>query len=181
MLHALSEEEQRLEARYESIPFEKYSYETTTDVADEAHIGIHPGEASRETKQSETIDAIAVWTLTLICGIVIGAVSSGVHIVVSKLSEIRLEIINDALQDSHIGGVLVAIGLTTALTAIASVGWFIDTSQAGSGLPELIAFFNGVDTSDILKISSTALTTLGTIAISSSGMAVGYEGEYLVV
>lgn len=176
MLHSLSEKEQQLEAQYESKAFEWNNTDgpgcrQSSQLGDSTEANL-----TRRSQKSDTLDIIALWSLTLIAGIIIGALSSGVHSAVSHMNEIRIHVINDAIEDSRIGGVFVAVGLTTAFTAIASLGWFFDASLSGSGLPEVISFLNGVDTTAIFTLNSTLLTIVGTIAICSSGMAVGYEG-----
>ena len=195
----LNAAEQAIEAKFESLEFEKHSFSNATLASrqkgdDSATRNMNATSTAKvqddeDDEQSAYVKArsealretISKWSATLFAGIITGVVCSVVHLVVGIIASARLDLVNEAMH-SEAGnpwGLFLAILFTTGLTAVASFGWFFDKSIGGSGLPEVIAYLNGVDLTHMFKVSSTILCMIGTTAVCASGLAVGYEGPLI--
>ena len=125
--------------------------------------------------------AVIRWILTCLTGIITGLLAITILFCIEKLGQFRLVCFT---RISAIGGAS-AIGISfllfatySATLALASAVLTLKLAPgaAGSGIPEVKAYLNGVRTPKFADSKLLLVKTVGTILSVSSGLAIGPEG-----
>ncbi|XP_050381898.1 chloride channel protein CLC-c isoform X1 [Argentina anserina] len=133
----------------------------------------------RSAKKSRILQYVVLkWALALVIGLVTGLVGFFNNIAVENISGYKLLLTSSFMakeQYYRAFGVYAAmnVGLATAAAALCA---FIAPAAAGSGIPEVKAYLNGIDAYSILAPSTLFVKIFGSILCVSAGFVVGKEG-----
>ncbi|KAK9036168.1 hypothetical protein V6N11_078180 [Hibiscus sabdariffa] len=118
------------------------------------------------------------WAFALIIGLVTGLVGIFNNIAVENISGFKLLMTTELmLQHQYYKAFVALAGSNLALAAAAAaLCAYIAPSAAGSGIPEVKAYLNGVDAHSILAPSTLFVKIFGSILCVSAGFVVGKEG-----
>ncbi|KAJ4755043.1 Chloride channel protein [Rhynchospora pubera] len=118
------------------------------------------------------------WTFSLFIGILVSAVGFFNNLAVENIAGLKffsLSKLMDAERYWMAFGVFTGVNLLLLLSASA-ITTFISPAAAGSGIPEVKAYLNGVDAPNILTLKTLFVKILGTILSVSSSLHVGKAG-----
>lgn len=118
------------------------------------------------------------WVFALIIGLGTGLVGFFNNIAVENIAGYKLLLTTDLMLKQKYFKAFVAyagcnLGLATAAAALCA---FIAPAAAGSGIPEVKAYLNGIDAHTILAPSTLFVKIFGSILGVSAGFVVGKEG-----
>ncbi|KAL3620790.1 hypothetical protein CASFOL_035702 [Castilleja foliolosa] len=133
----------------------------------------------RSRKKVQIIQYVFLkWTLVLLIGLLTGFVGFFNNIAVENIAGFKLLLTNNLmLKDKYFEAFAVFAGINVILaTAAAALCAFIAPAAAGSGIPEVKAYLNGVDAHSILAPSTLFVKIFGSIFGVSAGFVVGKEG-----
>jgi len=118
------------------------------------------------------------WTLVLIIGLGTGFVAFFNNLAVENIAGFKLLFTNSLmLKDKYFQAFAAYAGCNMVL-AIAAAGLcaYISPAAAGSGIPEVKAYLNGIDAHSILAPSTLFVKIFGSIFGVAAGFVVGKEG-----
>jgi chloride channel 7 len=123
------------------------------------------------------------WTLSAIIGVVMGFVAFVVDGLVDKLNSFRFgQAMNLVIEDetSKFWAYLSSMFVTCCLAAVAGgLVSYVEPLAAGSGIPEMKTYLNGVHLKGLLRLK-TLLAKLGGVAFSiGAGLIAGKEGPFV--
>ncbi|MQM17182.1 hypothetical protein Taro_050150 [Colocasia esculenta] len=117
------------------------------------------------------------WVLSLLVGIGTGLAAIFINLAVENFSGWKFAVTFSIIKHSYFAGLLVYVLFNLALV-LSSV--FIVTNfapaAAGSGIPEIKGYLNGVDTHGILLFRTLIGKIFGSIGSVGGGLALGKEG-----
>ncbi|CAN4108199.1 unnamed protein product [Withania somnifera] len=118
------------------------------------------------------------WTLALLIGLSTGLAGFFSNIAVENIAGFKLLLASDLmLQDKCFPAFAAFAGCNLVLaTCAAMLCAFIAPAAAGSGIPEVKAYLNGVDAHSILAPSTLFVKIIGSALGVSAGFVVGKEG-----
>ncbi|KAL4377804.1 hypothetical protein GQ457_02G010280 [Hibiscus cannabinus] len=118
------------------------------------------------------------WAFALIIGLSTGLVGIFSNIAVENIAGFKLLLTREFMQKhEYYKAFIVYAGCNLGLAAsAAALCAFIAPSAAGSGIPEVKAYLNGVDAYSILAPSTLFVKIFGSIFGVSAGFVVGKEG-----
>ncbi|KAK9286286.1 hypothetical protein L1049_014676 [Liquidambar formosana] len=118
------------------------------------------------------------WTLALLIGLGTGFVGFFNNLAVENIAGFKLLLSNNLmLEDKYYQAFAVYAGCNLVLAiAAAALCAYIAPAAAGSGIPEVKAYLNGVDAHAILAPSTLFVKIFGSIFGVSAGFVVGKEG-----
>nr|AXR75222.1 CLC-1a [Nicotiana benthamiana] len=118
------------------------------------------------------------WTLVLLIGLSVGLVGFFLNIAVENIAGFKLLLISDLmLQDKYFRGFAAYACCNLVLATCAGILCaFIAPAAAGSGIPEVKAYLNGIDAHSILAPSTLFVKIFGSALGVSAGFVVGKEG-----
>ncbi|KAL9271051.1 Chloride channel protein CLC-c-like protein, partial [Drosera capensis] len=118
------------------------------------------------------------WALVLLIGLSTGVVGFFNNIAVENIAGFKLLLTSDLMSDGkYFKAFLVYAGCNIVLAAIAgALCAFIAPAAAGSGIPEVKAYLNGVDAPSILAPSTLFVKIFGSVFGVSAGFVIGKEG-----
>lgn len=117
------------------------------------------------------------WTFALLIGIGTGLAAFFINIAVENFSGWKFAATFAVMKHSYFLGLVVYIACNGALvfSSVYIVTQFAPAA-AGSGIPEIKAYLNGVDTPGILLFRTLIGKILGSIGSVGGGLALGKEG-----
>ncbi|XP_060962822.1 chloride channel protein CLC-c isoform X1 [Cannabis sativa] len=118
------------------------------------------------------------WTFALLIGLGTGLVGFLNNIAVENISDFKLLLTTDLMSKKQYYKAFAAftgcnVGLAVAAGALCA---YIAPAAAGSGIPEVKAYLNGVDSHSILAPSTLFVKIFGSILGVSAGFVVGKQG-----
>lgn len=118
------------------------------------------------------------WALALLIGLSTGLVGFFSNIAVENIAGFKLLLTNKLmLQGSYFKAFLAFAGCNIAFATLAgTLCAFVAPAAAGSGIPEVKSYLNGVDAPSILAPSTLFVKIFGSIFGVSAGFVVGKEG-----
>ncbi|KAK9735579.1 hypothetical protein RND81_04G214100 [Saponaria officinalis] len=118
------------------------------------------------------------WGLALLIGLGTGLVGFFSNIAVENIAGFKLLLLNDLmLKENYFKAFLAFAGCNIVLAAAAgTLCAFVAPAAAGSGIPEVKAYLNGVDAPSILAPGTLFVKIFGSILGVSAGFVVGKEG-----
>ncbi|KAK2661906.1 hypothetical protein Ddye_000480 [Dipteronia dyeriana] len=118
------------------------------------------------------------WTLALLIGLGTGLVGCFNNFAVENLAGFKLLLTNDLMiKDKYFKAFAAYAGCNMVLAIAASaLCAYIAPAAAGSGIPEVKAYLNGVDAYSILAPSTLFVKIFGSIFGVAGGFVVGKEG-----
>ncbi|XP_023552785.1 chloride channel protein CLC-c-like isoform X1 [Cucurbita pepo subsp. pepo] len=121
---------------------------------------------------------ILKWTLCLFIGLITGVVGFFNNIAVENIAGHKLLLTNNLmLKEKYYQAFAVYVGSNIVLAAAAAtLCAYIAPAAAGSGIPEVKAYLNGIDAYSILAPSTLFVKIFGSIFAVAGGFVVGKEG-----
>ncbi|KAK6941709.1 Chloride channel, voltage gated [Dillenia turbinata] len=118
------------------------------------------------------------WVLCFLIGLTVGLIGFADNLAVENLAGVKFVITsNMMLEDRYLMAFLVFAVSNFVLTLFAAViTAFFATEAAGSGIPEVKAYLNGVDAPGIFSIRTLFVKIIGSIAAVSASLQVGKAG-----
>ncbi|CAA0840036.1 Chloride channel protein CLC-c [Striga hermonthica] len=133
----------------------------------------------RSRKKIEIFQYIFLkWTLVLLIGLLTGLVGFLNNLGVENIAGFKLLITSNLMLKDKFFAAFVAFAGMNLILAIcaAALCAFIAPAAAGSGIPEVKAYLNGVDAHSILAPSTLFVKIFGSVFGVSAGFVVGKEG-----
>ncbi|GAB2289171.1 hypothetical protein Dimus_023474 [Dionaea muscipula] len=118
------------------------------------------------------------WALCFLVGLIVSLVGFSVNLAVQNVAGTKFVITsNMMLADRYAMAFLVFSGSNLALTLFASIiTAFISPTAAGSGIPEVKAYLNGVDAPDIFSPRTLVVKIVGSVSAVSASLLIGKAG-----
>ncbi|KAL8061306.1 hypothetical protein ABFX02_02G078500 [Erythranthe guttata] len=118
------------------------------------------------------------WTLALLIGLFTGVVGFFNNLAVENIAGVKLLITSNLmLKEKYYQAFAAFAGINMILAvSAAALCAFIAPAAAGSGIPEVKAYLNGVDAHSILAPSTLFVKIFGSIFGVAAGLVVGKEG-----
>lgn len=136
----------------------------------------------RSKTGSEIVQFVFVkWTVACLVGICTGLVALAVNISVENISGLKLVSTLTLLESDRYLAAALMLGGGNLLLVLLSVSLcaFVAPEAAGSGIPEVKAYLNGIDAPNILSPKTLFVKVLGSIGAVSGGLYLGKEAPLL--
>uniref|UniRef100_A0A7N0TW02 Chloride channel protein n=1 Tax=Kalanchoe fedtschenkoi TaxID=63787 RepID=A0A7N0TW02_KALFE len=133
----------------------------------------------RSRKKVEIFQYVVLkWTLAFLIGLITGIVGFFNNLGVENIAGFKLLITNNLMvKEKYFQAFAAFAGCNMALAACAAaLCAYIAPAAAGSGIPEVKAYLNGVDAHTILAPSTLLVKIFGSILGVAAGFVVGKEG-----
>eukprot|EP01041_Mallomonas_annulata_P006035 gene6035-12164_t len=122
------------------------------------------------------------WILTFIIGVICGAVATFVTFFTKLLTNFKYGIFNHILEKEKrheipYGTAFIALLIINLI--FGTLAWltvYLEPLAAGSGIPEIKCFLNGLNIPRIVRIKTLLCKIIGLVFSSSSGLPLGKEG-----
>ncbi|XP_028670200.2 H(+)/Cl(-) exchange transporter 7 [Erpetoichthys calabaricus] len=125
------------------------------------------------------------WLVCAFIGIFTGLVACFIDIVVEKLSDLKYHAVKQSIvKFTEAGGLCISLILWATLNAaFVLVGSlmvaFIEPVAAGSGIPQIKCYLNGVKIPRVVRLKTLLVKVFGVICSVAGGLAVGKEGPMI--
>ncbi|KAK7111918.1 H(+)/Cl(-) exchange transporter 7-like [Littorina saxatilis] len=125
------------------------------------------------------------WVVAFIVGVLTGSIAAFIDFCVEKGSELKYESIKKSVEDCVNDDcmyypILIWIGYNTVCVLIAAVlVAFVEPCAAGSGIPQIKCYLNGVKVPRVVRIKTLVAKVVGVIGAVVGGLAVGKEGPMI--
>jgi chloride channel 7 len=122
------------------------------------------------------------WFLTLLVGMLCGFIALGVTFGTKVLTTWKYDFFNHLVNQETLSRVpfgtsylfLLSVHLSFAFLSVCTV--FIEPSVAGSGIPEIKCYLNGLNIPGLIKVRTLFLKAIGIIFACAAGLPLGKEG-----
>ncbi|XP_059572657.1 H(+)/Cl(-) exchange transporter 7 isoform X2 [Alligator mississippiensis] len=125
------------------------------------------------------------WVICGMIGILTGLVACFIDIVVEKLAGLKYKVVKDNIDKfTEKGGLSFSLLLWATLnSSVVMVGSiivaFIEPVAAGSGIPQIKCYLNGVKIPHVVRLKTLMVKVCGVILSVVGGLAVGKEGPMI--
>ncbi|XP_066239071.1 H(+)/Cl(-) exchange transporter 7 isoform X2 [Saccopteryx leptura] len=125
------------------------------------------------------------WVICAMIGILTGLVACFIDIMVEKLAGLKYKVVKDNIDKfTEKGGLSFSLLLWATLnSAFVLVGStivaFVEPVAAGSGIPQIKCFLNGVKIPHVVRLKTLVIKVSGVILSVVGGLAVGKEGPMI--
>ncbi|XP_069762779.1 H(+)/Cl(-) exchange transporter 7 [Narcine bancroftii] len=142
-------------------------------------------EERRISKIGFHVLEIKRWIVCCLIGIFTGLIACFIDIVVEKLADIKyMQIKQNIDKSTENGGLSISLVLWASLNAgFVMIGSilvaFVEPAAAGSGIPQIKCYLNGVKVSHVVRLKTLVVKVLGVIFSVVGGLAVGKEGPMI--
>ncbi|CAM6118423.1 unnamed protein product [Calypogeia fissa] len=118
------------------------------------------------------------WTFALLIALFTALVGLGINVAVENIAGAKFVwTAKDIQENGYVWAFLGYAGINVSLVGFAAVlVVYIAPAAAGSGIPEVKAFLNGVDTPNIFSFKTFFVKIFGAIGSVAGGLIVGKEG-----
>lgn len=133
----------------------------------------------RSRKKAEIFQYVVLkWTLALLIGLGTGLVGFFNNLAIENIAGFKLLVTNNLmLKDKYYQAFVTYAGCNVVLAiAAAALCAYVAPAAAGSGIPEVKAYLNGVDAPSILAPATLFVKIFGSIFGVAAGFVVGKEG-----
>lgn len=157
--------------------FESLTYEQSDSDAYRAHVALdhyyHRGRLWNSGKH----EVMVRYLLTAAVGIVQGCVAYFTNVLSLYLIDRKFESVYELLEKGNtFAAFLLYLLLQTTFALMASIFVWIEPVAAGSGIPEVKCFLNGIDLPNVGAPRTLVCKVLGVICSVAAGLPVGKEG-----
>lgn len=120
------------------------------------------------------------WALTVMTGLLVAFTGSFVAVFTEVLTAWKLESCYKLMDSGNFGGAFFAYQFLSMFLTLCAGGlcWF-QPAAAGSGIPEIKAFLNGVNLSNVVRMPVLAAKVLGMCFSCAAGLPLGKEGPMI--
>ncbi|XP_005191002.3 H(+)/Cl(-) exchange transporter 7 [Musca domestica] len=130
------------------------------------------------------------WIIFIQIGIITALIACAIDIVIEELSSLKYEFLKHSVdinvphQDNPVGDLAIPylywLGLSMLPVALgAAMVTYIEPITAGSGIPQVKSYLNGVKVPRIVRIKTLAVKSIGVITSVVGGLAGGKEGPMI--
>ena len=122
------------------------------------------------------------WIVTLVIGLLQGLIAYFCNLATRGLSDVKFNHVNRILQaevegDTWTGkAYFTFLGYQTLFVCLASLMVYIEPVSAGSGIPEVKCFLNGIALPRVVRIKTLFCKVIGVTFSVAAGLPVGKEG-----
>ncbi|KAJ8768058.1 hypothetical protein K2173_020998 [Erythroxylum novogranatense] len=118
------------------------------------------------------------WLLCFLIGVIVSLIGFANNLAVENLAGVKFVVTSNMMLASRFGMAFLVFSVSNlALTLFASlITAFISPAAAGSGIPEVKAYLNGVDAPGILSLRTLIVKIIGSISAVSSSLLAGNAG-----
>ncbi|XP_075755262.1 H(+)/Cl(-) exchange transporter 7 [Pelodiscus sinensis] len=165
--------EKLLSLRYESLDYDNCENQLFLEEERRIH---HTAFRTVEIKR---------WVICGMIGILTGLVACFIDIVVEKLAGLKFRVVKDNIDKfTEKGGLSFSLLLWATLnSSVVMVGSiivaFIEPVAAGSGIPQIKCYLNGVKVPHVVRLKTLVIKVCGVILSVVGGLAVGKEGPMI--
>ncbi len=118
--------------------------------------------------------ALLRWTIIFAIGVVTACLYTGIHNAIDAISEARFEDLAERMKEDEYGHGWAIHFLSSLVLVITATLIVIAIPLAGgSGLPEILAMLNGVNSKALLSFPTGLAKTIGLPLAVASGLALG--------
>lgn len=164
---------------YESLNYEPvFSERTLAEEADAESRRTLGADAAGAKYFGYSGATIGRWSLTVGTGLTVGLTAWLMSTSIKFVVEAKIHHVEGLISEGRGGGAfffLVGVNLVLACSAAAPV-IFAAPMAAGSGIPEVMGYLNGVHIRQLLHFRTLCAKIWGTVSAVASGLAVGPEG-----
>jgi chloride channel 7 len=142
---------------------------------------VYRTELERQDAAGNTKNSRSRWLAMGLIGFIVAIISFVVRQTVDVISTGKYTIIEPLIDQGHWGYAWLAGTMYSCffVAVSASMVLFIAPAAASSGIPEVIAFLNGVHIPKIFNVKTLGVKLLGVICSVGSGLPVGPEGPMI--
>lgn len=133
----------------------------------------------RSRTKSEIVQYVILkWTFVLLIALFTALVGLGINAAVENIAGAKFDWTTKLMQENgDLRAFLGYAGINVGLVGFAAIlVVYIAPAAAGSGIPEVKAFLNGLDTPNIFSFKTFFVKVLGSIGSVAGGLIVGKEG-----
>ncbi|XP_053508019.1 H(+)/Cl(-) exchange transporter 7 isoform X3 [Ictalurus furcatus] len=128
---------------------------------------------------------ISRWFICGLIGILTGLIACFIDVVVEKLAGLKYDVVKENIEKfTEDGGLSVSLILWVVLNSAfvmfgAIIVAFIEPIAAGSGIPQIKCYLNGVKVPRVVRLKTLLVKVCGVICSVAGGLAVGKEGPMI--
>lgn len=170
-----SPEKQRQVPVVESMNFE----EPESAVWRRHHLRRYSVNKSRTLTTSQ-VTTIYKWGLVILIGVIVACIGLFVTFIVNELVNAKFDYVNTQMQSGDTAWAyfsLLFISISYAL--VAGVFCWAEPCAAGSGIPEVKAYLNGVNLHKHVRVRTLIAKVIGMCFSTSTGLPIGKEGPMI--
>jgi chloride channel 7 len=120
------------------------------------------------------------WTLVVIAGLFVAFTGGFVAVFTEVLTDWKLETVHELMEYGNHGGAFFAYQfMSMFLVLIAGALCWREPAAAGSGIPEIKAFLNGVNLNNVVRFPVLIAKVLGMCFSCAAGLPLGKEGPMI--
>ncbi|XP_040212320.1 H(+)/Cl(-) exchange transporter 7 [Rana temporaria] len=125
------------------------------------------------------------WLICGLIGILTGLIACFIDIMVEQLANIKYQVVKSNIDMyTAKGGLSISLLLWVTLNAVivmfgSSIVAFVEPVAAGSGIPQIKCFLNGVKIPHVVRLKTLLVKVCGVILSVVGGLAVGKEGPMI--
>ncbi|XP_041860088.1 chloride transport protein 6 isoform X1 [Melanotaenia boesemani] len=174
ILGEIQDEEDEILPRkdYESLDYDRCINEPYVDVLE-----------GMDNKKARKYEAVR-WVMVFLIGVTVGLVGLFVDFFVHLFSKIKFSVVGDSIETCTDKGclslsLLELLSFNMMFVFIASVLVLIEPVAAGSGIPEIKSYLNGVKIPGIVRLRTFLCKAAGVLFSVAGGLFVGKEGPMI--
>ncbi|KAM9392091.1 H(+)/Cl(-) exchange transporter 7 [Pholidichthys leucotaenia] len=128
---------------------------------------------------------ISRWVVCGLIGVLTGLIACFIDIVVEKLAGVKYAIVKENIEKfTEVGGLSISLILWAVLNSSfvmlgAIMVAFFEPIAAGSGIPQIKCYLNGVKIPRVVRLKTLLVKVFGVICSVVGGLAVGKEGPMI--
>ncbi|XP_062875096.1 H(+)/Cl(-) exchange transporter 7 [Trichomycterus rosablanca] len=128
---------------------------------------------------------ISRWVICGLIGVLTGLIACFIDIVVEKLAGLKYDVVKEYIEKfTDVGGLSVSLILWVVLNSAyvmfgAIIVAFFEPIAAGSGIPQIKCYLNGVKIPRVVRLKTLVVKVCGVICSVAGGLAVGKEGPMI--
>ncbi|KAM9752562.1 H(+)/Cl(-) exchange transporter 6 isoform 2-T2 [Menidia menidia] len=174
ILGEIREEEDEILPRkdYESLDYDRCINEPQVELLE-----------GMDNKRAGRCEAVR-WLMVFLIGVTVGMVGLFVDFFVHLFTTLKLSLVGDSIERCSDRGCLVLsllelLAFNTTFVFIASVLVLVEPVAAGSGIPEIKSYLNGVKIPGIVRLRTLLCKAVGVLFSVAGGLFVGKEGPMI--
>ncbi|KAF7642394.1 hypothetical protein LDENG_00258610 [Lucifuga dentata] len=128
---------------------------------------------------------IGRWVVCGLIGFLTGLIACFIDIMVEKLAGIKYQVVKENIERfTEAGGLSISLLLWAVLNSVfvmvgAIIVAFFEPIAAGSGIPQIKCYLNGVKIPRVVRLKTLVVKVCGVICSVVGGLAVGKEGPMI--
>uniref|UniRef100_A0ACB8FJJ1 H(+)/Cl(-) exchange transporter 7 n=1 Tax=Sphaerodactylus townsendi TaxID=933632 RepID=A0ACB8FJJ1_9SAUR len=165
--HEIPHSEKLLSLKYESLDYDNCENQLFLEEERKNHTAFRTVEIRR-------------WVICALIGIFTGLVACFIDILVERLAGLKYKVVKGNIDKfTENGGLSFSLLLWAALNAAVVMLGSVMPVAAGSGIPQIKCYLNGVKIPHVVRLKTLAVKVCGVILSVVGGLAVGKEGPMI--